>query len=37
MSEEKVLNFESGKVTQVYEYTKSHWMYSLKMLNVTFC
>ena len=30
MSDEKVLNFESDKVTQVYEYTKSHWIVLFK-------
>ena len=30
MSDEKVLNLESGEVTQVCEYTKSHWIVLFK-------
>ena len=30
MSDEKVLNLENGEVTQVCEYTKSHWIVLFK-------
>ena len=29
-SDEKVLNLENGEVTQVCEYTKSHWIVLFK-------